>query len=84
MFRHYGKFGYYPSYSVKPEPEFFNILKCNLAKSASTGFQFNCYDIFNEKTQAFGPLFISSVKFTEQNLFYHKKNCSQQEPYCTL
>jgi hypothetical protein len=32
------------------EPEFLNILKCNLAESASAGFQFNCYDIFNDKT----------------------------------
>ncbi len=32
------------------EPEFLNILKCNLAESARTGFQFYCYDIFNDKT----------------------------------
>jgi hypothetical protein len=25
-----------------PEPEFLKILKCDLAESASTGFQFNC------------------------------------------
>ncbi len=30
------------------EPEFLNILKCNLAESAGAGFQFNCYDIFND------------------------------------
>jgi hypothetical protein len=32
------------------EPEFFNILKFNLAESANAGFQFNCSDIFNNKT----------------------------------
>jgi hypothetical protein len=26
----------------RPEPEFLKILKCDLAESASTGFQFNC------------------------------------------
>jgi hypothetical protein len=31
------------------EPEFLNTLKCNLAESASTGYQFNCYVIFNDK-----------------------------------
>ncbi len=51
----------------KHEPEFLNTLKCNLAESVSTGFQFNCYDIFNVKYH-----FFRSVKFTENNLFYHK------------
>jgi hypothetical protein len=27
----------------KPEPEFLKILKCDLAESAITGFQFNCW-----------------------------------------
>ncbi len=36
--------------NLSSEPEFLNILKCDLAASASTGFQFNCYDIFNDKT----------------------------------
>jgi hypothetical protein len=31
-----------------PEPEFLNIVKCNLAVSASAGFQFNCNSIFND------------------------------------
>ncbi len=35
---------------ISSEPEFLNILKCDLAESASTGFQFNCYDTFNDKT----------------------------------
>jgi hypothetical protein len=34
----------------RPEPEFFKVLKCNSAESASAGFQFNCYGIFNHKT----------------------------------
>jgi hypothetical protein len=37
-------------FSVYPKSEFLNTLKCNLAESASTGFQFNCFDIFNDKT----------------------------------
>ncbi len=35
---------------LRPEPEFLNTLKFNLAESASTGFLFNCYDNFNDKT----------------------------------
>jgi hypothetical protein len=35
---------------VYTEPEFLKVLKCNSAESASAGFQFNCYDIFNNKT----------------------------------
>ncbi len=56
-----------------PEPEFLNILKCDLAESVSAGFQFNCYDIFNDKTLNYSHLdtFFRSVKFTEKNLFYH-------------
>jgi hypothetical protein len=42
---------------VRPEPEFLNILKCNLAESATAGFQLNCHDIFNDKT--LGALFYS-------------------------
>jgi hypothetical protein len=32
------------------EPEFLKILICTLAESASAGFQFNCYGVFNDKT----------------------------------
>jgi hypothetical protein len=32
-----------------PEPEFLNTLNYNLAESASTGYQFNCFDFLNEK-----------------------------------
>ncbi len=35
---------------MQPEPEFLNILKCISAESARAGFQFNCYDIFNDRT----------------------------------
>ncbi len=35
---------------IQPELEFLNALKCNLAESASTGFQFNGFNIFNDKT----------------------------------
>ncbi len=53
------------------EPEFLNILKCDLAESASIGFQFICYDIFNDKTLNYRHLdhFFRSVKFTEKELF---------------
>jgi hypothetical protein len=37
-------------FCVGSEPEFLNILKCNSSESASAGFQFNCYDIFNDRT----------------------------------
>jgi uncharacterized protein YjbI with pentapeptide repeats len=33
---------------IRTEPEFLNTLKCNLAESVSTGFKFNCHDIFND------------------------------------
>jgi hypothetical protein len=56
-----------------PEPEFLNILKCDLAESAITGFNF--YYIFNDKTLNYKHLdhFLRTVKFTEKNLFYHKQ-----------
>ncbi len=59
----------------RTEPEFLNILKCDLAESASTGCQFICYDIFNDKTLNYKHLdhFLRTVKFTEKNLFYHKQ-----------
>jgi hypothetical protein len=59
-----------------PEPEFLNILKCDLAESASAGFQFNCYDIFcNDKTLYYKHVdhFLRTVKLTEKNLLYHKQ-----------
>ncbi len=57
------------------KPEFLNILKCDLAESAITLSQFNCYDVFNDKTPNYGHKdhFLRSVKFTEKNLFYHKQ-----------
>jgi hypothetical protein len=62
-------------YTPLPEPEFLNNLKCDFAESVSTGFQFNCYDIFNDKTLNYKHLdhFLRTVKFTEENLFYHKQ-----------
>ncbi len=56
-----------------PEPEFLNILKCNLAESVGAGFQFNCYDIFNDKKLNYRHLdhFSGLLKFTEKSLFYH-------------
>jgi hypothetical protein len=70
-----------------PEPEFLNILKCNLAESASAGFQFNYYDIFNDKT-----LVITGICTTFRSVKIHRKesflllnkNCSLYEPCCTL
>ncbi len=61
-----------------PEPEFLKILKCDLAESASTGFQFDCYDIFNDKTLNYRHLdhFLRTVKFTEKNLSIINKKCS--------
>ncbi len=55
------------------EPKFLKILKCSLAESASAGFQFNCYDIFNDKTLNFMLLnhFSGLLKFTEKSLFYN-------------
>jgi hypothetical protein len=38
------------------EPELLDILKGNSAESASAGFQFYCYDIFNDRTLNYRPL----------------------------
>jgi hypothetical protein len=45
----------------------------NLAESVGAGFQFNCYDIFNDKTLNYRHLdhFSGLIKFTEKSLFYH-------------
>ncbi len=61
------------SLSLAPEPEFLIILKSNLAESASAGFQFNCYDIFDDKTLNCSHLdhFSGLLNFTEKSLFYH-------------
>jgi hypothetical protein len=45
-----------PAKRTRSEPEFLNILKCNSAESASAGFQFNCNDSINEKTQNYRHL----------------------------
>ncbi len=57
----------------QPEPEFLNILKCNSAESAKTGFQFTCYDIFSDKSLNSRHLdhFSGLLKFTENNFFYY-------------
>ncbi len=54
-----------------------NFLKC-----VSTGFQFNCYAIFNDKTLNYRHLdhFFRFVNFTEKNLFYHKKTVACKSP----
>jgi hypothetical protein len=61
------------TYNEYPEPEFLNILKCNSAESASTGFQFN--DILNDETPTviigFQPLFRSVKIDITQFLFYY-------------
>ncbi len=53
------------------EPEFLKILKYNLAESASAGFQFNCFNIFNDKTlncRLLGHL-SGLLKCIQKNLF---------------
>jgi hypothetical protein len=58
-----------------PEPEFLKILKCDLAESAITGFQFNCLIFLMIKHLIIGiwTTFFRFVKFTEKNLFFHKQ-----------
>jgi hypothetical protein len=82
-----------PSYSAaslqpshgSPEPEFLKIFKCNSAESAGPGFQFNCCDIFNDKTLNFRLLGHLSglLKFIQKNLSANK-NYSMSEPCFTL
>jgi hypothetical protein len=57
-----------------PEPEFLKILKYNLAESASAGFQFNCFDIFNDETLNYRLLDHLSglLKCIQKNLFYQQ------------
>ncbi len=47
------------------------LLKCNSAESVSAGFQFKCFDIFNDKTLNYRSLhnFSGLLKFTQKNLF---------------
>jgi hypothetical protein len=59
------------------EPKFLKILKCNSAESVSAGFQFNCFDIFNDKTLNYRHLdhfllFSGLLKFIQKNLFYQQ------------
>jgi hypothetical protein len=56
------------------EPEFLKIFKCNSAESASAGFQFNCFDIFNDKTLNYRLLDHLSglLKFKPKNIFYQQ------------
>ncbi len=62
------EYGSFPARN--PEPEFLNILKCNLAESASAGFQFNWYDLCNDKTHNYSHFdhFLGLLKFTEKSL----------------
>jgi hypothetical protein len=68
---------------IDPEPEFWNILKCNSAESAGTGFQFN-YDIFNDKTLAviigFRPLFMSVKIYIKHFFILFNQNWSLSNP----
>ncbi len=60
--------------SAKSEPEFLKILKYNLAESASAGFQFNCFDIFDDKTLNYRLLDHLSglLKCIQKNIFYQQ------------
>jgi hypothetical protein len=53
-------------FAMCTEPKFLKIFKCNSAESASAGFQFNFYDIFNDKTLNYRHLghFSGLLKFT--------------------
>ncbi len=57
-----------------PSPNSLKILKWNSAESASTRFQFHCFDIFNDKTLHYRHLdmFSGLLKFTQKNLFYQQ------------
>ncbi len=57
-----------------PEPEFLKIWKYNLAESVSAGFQFNCFDIFNDKTLDYRLLDHLSglLKCIQKNLLYQQ------------
>jgi hypothetical protein len=72
----FGRLSAQPSFenlkNLGSEPEFLKILKCNLAESAGAGFQFNCYDIFNDKTLnlVFGPLIRSVKDKSSQKSFF--------------
>ncbi len=63
-----------------PEPEFLKILKCDLAESASTGFQFTVIvDIFNDKILNYRHLdhFLLGLLNSQKRIFYIiNKNCS--------
>ncbi len=58
------------------ELKFLKILKCHSAESASAGFQFNCLDIFNDKTLNYRFLDHLSglLKFIQKNLFSQQTN----------
>ncbi len=58
----------------RPEPEFLKMLKYNLAESVSAGFQFNCFDICNDKTLHYRLLDHLSglLKCIQKNIFYHQ------------
>jgi hypothetical protein len=68
--------------AVIPEPKFLNILKCNLAESVSAGFQFNCFDIFNDKTLNYRHLdhFSGLLKFIQKFFFYRQTKTSRTNP----
>jgi hypothetical protein len=59
---------------MRSEPEFLKILKYNLAESASAGFQFNCFDIFNDKTLNYRLLdhLTGLLKCIQKNIFYQQ------------
>jgi hypothetical protein len=56
------------------EPEFLKILKCNSAESVSAGFQFSCFDIFNNKTfnKRYLDHFSGLLKFNQKNFSYEQ------------
>ncbi len=61
-------------FTYSTEPEFLKIFKCTLAESVSAGFQFNCFDIFNDKTLNYRYLdhFLGLLKFIQKNIFYQQ------------
>ncbi len=68
----------------RTEPEFLNILKCNSAENASAGFQFNCLEIFHDKTPKYRHLdhFLGLLKFIQYTIYNlsAKKNYSCASP----
>ncbi len=65
-----------PDCEIGPEPKFLNSLKCNLAESASAGFQFNSYGIFNNKALYYRTTFEVCKNLSKDSFLSFNKNCS--------